>query len=61
MGACLSLDVDEKKARVHSEQLDKYLQQCAKQDSNIVKILLLGKCRGKFCFIYEHVHPLVIV
>lgn len=55
MGACLSLDVDEKKARVHSEQLDKYLQQCAKQDSNIVKILLLGKCRGKFCFIYEHV------
>ena len=45
MGACLSLDVEEKKAKVHSEHLDKYLQDCAKQDSNIIKILLLGWCK----------------
>lgn len=42
MGACLTLDVEEKKARTHSEDLDKYLVQCAKQETNVIKILLLG-------------------
>lgn len=42
MGVCLSLDVEERKARARSEQVDKYLQQCAEQETNIVKILLLG-------------------
>ncbi|XP_067934688.1 guanine nucleotide-binding protein G(o) subunit alpha-like isoform X2 [Watersipora subatra] len=42
MGACLTLDDEEKKARIRSEHLDKYLQQCAKDNENIVKILLLG-------------------
>lgn len=42
MGACLTLDAEEKKAKSHSQDLDKYLVQCAKQDTNVVKILLLG-------------------
>lgn len=43
MGACLTLDDEERKARARSEHLDKYLQQCSKEDDNVVKILLLGE------------------
>ena len=43
MGACLTLDDEDRKARVRSEHLDKYLEQCRKEDQNVVKILLLGK------------------
>lgn len=42
MGACLTLDAEERKAKAKSDQVDKYLNQCARQDSNVVKILLLG-------------------
>lgn len=74
MGACLSLDVNERKAKVHSEQLDKYLQDCAKEDSNIIKILLLGECKlgllinsiciyiwNRFCTTYGHFFAAVIL
>lgn len=44
MGACLTFDDEERKARTRSEHLDKYLQQSARDDQNVVKILLLGKC-----------------
>lgn len=43
MGACLTFDDEERKARMRSELLDRYLQQCAKDNRNVVKILLLGK------------------
>ncbi|KAF6019181.1 hypothetical protein EB796_022484 [Bugula neritina] len=42
MGACLTLDNEEKKAKIRSEHLDQYLLQCANEHHNIIKILLLG-------------------
>lgn len=42
MGSCISLDQEELKARARSSAIDKDLHMWAKQDENIVKILLLG-------------------
>lgn len=42
MGACLTLDREEAKARRRSEEIDKQLGELAKQQKNIIKILLLG-------------------
>ncbi|RZF37881.1 hypothetical protein LSTR_LSTR009981 [Laodelphax striatellus] len=42
MGGCLTLDRDETKARRRSEQIDKQLGELARQQRNIIKILLLG-------------------
>ncbi|KAG8252802.1 Guanine nucleotide-binding protein subunit alpha-13 [Homalodisca vitripennis] len=42
MGACLTLDREEAKARRRSEEIDKQLSELARQERNIVKILLLG-------------------
>lgn len=43
MGACLTLDREEAKARRRSEEIDKQLGELAKQERNIIKILLLGR------------------
>ncbi|XP_013782173.1 guanine nucleotide-binding protein G(o) subunit alpha-like [Limulus polyphemus] len=42
MGACLSLDEEERRARLRSEEIDRQLAELAKQERNVVKILLLG-------------------
>ncbi|XP_055363792.1 guanine nucleotide binding protein (G protein) alpha v1 isoform X3 [Betta splendens] len=44
MGLCLGTEVteEEKKARTRSAKIDRDLYECAKQDMNVVKILLLG-------------------
>ncbi|XP_071444439.1 guanine nucleotide-binding protein G(o) subunit alpha-like [Hetaerina americana] len=42
MGGCLSLDSEEAKARRRSEEIDRQLGELAKQESNVIKILLLG-------------------
>lgn len=42
MGACLSLERDDGKARRRSEEIDKQLGELARQQSNVIKILLLG-------------------
>lgn len=42
MGACLTLEREEGKARRRSEEIDKQLGELAKQQSNVIKILLLG-------------------
>ncbi|ESP03937.1 hypothetical protein LOTGIDRAFT_185322 [Lottia gigantea] len=46
MGLCFSLDQEELKARARSDVIDKNLQTWAKQDSNVIKILLLGAAEG---------------
>lgn len=43
MGSCLSLDQEELKARARSEEIDRRIQTWAKEDEDVVKILLLGK------------------
>lgn len=43
MGACLTIEREEGKARRRSEEIDKQLGELAKQQSNVIKILLLGK------------------
>lgn len=43
MGACLTLEREEGKARRRSEEIDRQLGELAKQQSNVIKILLLGK------------------
>ena len=43
MGLCLSLDAEEQKARVHSDNIDRKLATYAKEQSGIIKILLLGE------------------
>nr|CAD7202219.1 unnamed protein product [Timema douglasi] len=42
MGGCLTLDREESKARRRSEEIDKQLEELAKQERNVIKILLLG-------------------
>lgn len=42
MGACLSLEREEGKARKRSEEIDRQLGELAKQQNNVIKILLLG-------------------
>lgn len=42
MGSCLSLDQEERKARARSDEIDRALQIMAREESNIIKILLLG-------------------
>ncbi|PSN32862.1 Guanine nucleotide-binding protein G(o) subunit alpha [Blattella germanica] len=42
MGGCLTLDREEAKARRRSEEIDKQLGELAKQERNVIKILLLG-------------------
>nr|CAD7428968.1 unnamed protein product [Timema monikensis] len=42
MGGCLTLDREESKARQRSEEIDKQLEELAKQERNVIKILLLG-------------------
>ncbi|GLH02941.1 Guanine nucleotide-binding protein G(o) subunit alpha [Gryllus bimaculatus] len=42
MGGCLTLDREESKARRRSEEIDKQLGELAKQERNVIKILLLG-------------------
>jgi len=43
MGACLTLDQEEKKARARSFAIDKQLEHLARQETNVIKLLLLGK------------------
>lgn len=43
MGQCLSLDQEELKARAKSDVIDRQLQSWAKEEQNVIKILLLGK------------------
>ncbi|XP_046990505.1 guanine nucleotide-binding protein G(o) subunit alpha-like [Schistocerca americana] len=42
MGGCLSLDREGAKARTRSEEIDRQLAELAKQERNVIKILLLG-------------------
>lgn len=42
MGACLSLEREDGKARRRSEEIDRELGELAKQQNNVIKILLLG-------------------
>ncbi|XP_052072065.1 guanine nucleotide-binding protein G(o) subunit alpha-like [Mytilus californianus] len=42
MGQCLSLDQEELKARAKSDVIDRQLQSWAKEEQNVIKILLLG-------------------
>lgn len=42
MGGCLTLDRDEAKARRRSDQIDRQLGELARQERNVLKILLLG-------------------
>ncbi|XP_022102416.1 guanine nucleotide-binding protein G(o) subunit alpha-like [Acanthaster planci] len=42
MGACIGVDQEEKRARLHSEAIDRQLIQMSKEEEHIVKILLLG-------------------
>ncbi|KAL4240892.1 Guanine nucleotide-binding protein subunit alpha-13 [Mactra antiquata] len=42
MGTCLSLDQEELKARARSENIDRQIQSWAKEEENVIKILLLG-------------------
>nr|XP_054762481.1 guanine nucleotide-binding protein G(o) subunit alpha-like [Lytechinus pictus] len=42
MGTCVSLDQEQKRARHRSEEIDRNLVAMARQEENIVKILLLG-------------------
>lgn len=44
MGACLSLDEEERRAQLRSEEIDRQLAEFAKQERNVIKILLLGNC-----------------
>lgn len=43
MGACLTLEREEGKARRRSEEIDRQLGELAKQQNNVIKILLLGE------------------
>lgn len=45
MGLCLGTDLTEedKKAKIHSSQIDRDLYEYAKREMNVVKILMLGK------------------
>jgi hypothetical protein len=43
MGGCLTLDREEALAKRRSNEIDKQLQEYAKNESNVIKILLLGK------------------
>jgi len=43
MGQCLSLDQEELKARAKSDEIDHRLQHWAREDHNVIRILLLGK------------------
>lgn len=42
MGTCLSLEREDGKARRRSEEIDRELGELAKQQNNVIKILLLG-------------------
>ncbi len=42
MGACLSLDEEERRAQMRSEEIDRQLAEFAKQERNVIRILLLG-------------------
>lgn len=48
MGGCLTLDRDEAKARRRSDQIDKQLGELARQEQNVIKILLLGMHFNQF-------------
>lgn len=43
MGACLTLEREEGKARKRSAEIDRQLGEFARQQNNVIKILLLGK------------------
>lgn len=42
MGACITLEREEGKARKKSAEIDRQLGEFAKQQNNVIKILLLG-------------------
>lgn len=42
MGACLTLEREDGKARKRSDEIDRQLGEQAKQEKNVIKILLLG-------------------
>lgn len=48
MGACLTLEREEGRAKKRSEEIDRQLGEFAKLQNNVIKILLLGKCSGVF-------------
>lgn len=52
MGACLTLEREEGKARRRSEEIDKQLGELAKQQSNVIKILLLGNIK-QMCYLLK--------
>jgi len=43
MGGCLAIDREEALAKRRSNEIDKQLQEYARNESNVIKILLLGK------------------
>ena len=45
MGNCVHIDQEEKRARQHSQEIDRNLVAMARQEENIVKILLLGEMK----------------
>lgn len=51
MGACLTLEREEGKARRRSEEIDRQLGELARQQNNVIKILLLGKNLWKLGYI----------
>lgn len=48
MGACLTLEREEGKARKRSAEIDRQLGEFARQQNNVIKILLLGKTEYQF-------------
>lgn len=42
MGGCLSLEEQERRARLRSSQIDRQIAELARQERNVVKLLLLG-------------------
>lgn len=48
MGACLTVEREDGKAKRRSKEIDKQLGEFAKQQNNVIKILLLGKYYSYF-------------
>ena len=46
MGACLSYDHEERKAQARSHQIDKQLEMMAREETGVIKLLLLGEIKS---------------
>lgn len=51
MGACLTLEREEVTARRRSDEIDKQLDELAKERPRILKILLLGAGESGMCYL----------